>query len=306
MLVVTNTNDDGAGSLRQAIEAANTHPGADRITFDIPGSGPFTIAPNSPLPAITDPVTIDAESEPGYQNTPMVEINGANAGAGANGLTIVGGGSTVQGLAIDQFAGSGIVLTGPGGNQILADNIGAGVSGTAPMGNGNDGILIAGSASNVIGGPAGSGNIISANNGSGVEVSGAGASANVILGNLIGTDASGLKALGNRGDGVVIEGAPNNTIGGSTRNVISSNHGIGVQITGSGASGDQVTGNQIGTNVSGTPRLPNRTGIEIDSALRAANTIANNQGARVTISPAWGNTWAVRMARILHPRGRSR
>ncbi len=41
-LVVTNTNNTGAGSLRDAINCANSTPGHDTITFDIPGAGPHT------------------------------------------------------------------------------------------------------------------------------------------------------------------------------------------------------------------------------------------------------------------------
>ncbi|MBK8027312.1 MAG: hypothetical protein IPK19_39445 [Chloroflexi bacterium] len=36
---VTNTNTTGAGSLRNAIEAANVTPALDLIEFHIPGSG---------------------------------------------------------------------------------------------------------------------------------------------------------------------------------------------------------------------------------------------------------------------------
>jgi hypothetical protein len=46
---VTNTNDTGAGSLRQAILDANAAAGADTIVFAIPGSGVHTIAPASAL-----------------------------------------------------------------------------------------------------------------------------------------------------------------------------------------------------------------------------------------------------------------
>ena len=42
---VTNTNDSGAGSLRQAILDANASAGADLIDFSIPGAGVHTIAP---------------------------------------------------------------------------------------------------------------------------------------------------------------------------------------------------------------------------------------------------------------------
>ena len=63
--VVTNTNDSGTGSLRQAILNANANPGLDTITFDIPGTGVQTISPASALPTITDPVVIDGYTQPG-------------------------------------------------------------------------------------------------------------------------------------------------------------------------------------------------------------------------------------------------
>ena len=56
---VTNINDSGAGSLRQAITDANAAGGADTIDFNIVGSGVHTIVPASTLPLITGPVTID-------------------------------------------------------------------------------------------------------------------------------------------------------------------------------------------------------------------------------------------------------
>jgi hypothetical protein len=60
---VTNTNDAGAGSLRQAILDANANAGSDSITFAIAGSGVHTITPTTPLPAITDPVILDGYTQ---------------------------------------------------------------------------------------------------------------------------------------------------------------------------------------------------------------------------------------------------
>src|SRR6185312_13238884 len=113
---VFNTNDTGEGSLRQAISAANANQGAATIDFKIPGAGVQTIEPLSPLPAITNPVTIDGYSQPGSSpntNAPdqgnnavlLIELRGDQEGAGYGnqGLLISAGNSTIQGLVIDGF-----------------------------------------------------------------------------------------------------------------------------------------------------------------------------------------------------------
>src|SRR5947207_13675747 len=66
---VVNTSDSGLGSLRQALLDANAAPGADTITFNI-GSGHQVISPASALPDVTDPVTIDGTTQPGYAGSP--------------------------------------------------------------------------------------------------------------------------------------------------------------------------------------------------------------------------------------------
>ena len=68
--VVTNTNNSGTGSFRQAIDDANAHAAADTITFTIPGAGPHTIRPNPFLPAFTGQVTVDGYSQRGRLGLP--------------------------------------------------------------------------------------------------------------------------------------------------------------------------------------------------------------------------------------------
>ena len=66
--------------------------------------------------------------------------------------------------------------------------------------------------------------------------------------------------LGNLSNGVLISNASGNTVGGATsaaHNIISSNHGQGVNIQGAGSTGNLVTGNYVGTDVAGTSPLPN-------------------------------------------------
>src|SRR5437870_4363699 len=82
-LTVTNTLDSGSGSLRQAILDANANLGPDLITFQIPGPGTQMIVPLSALPAITDPVSIDGSTQPGFAGTPLIELRGTSAGGNA-------------------------------------------------------------------------------------------------------------------------------------------------------------------------------------------------------------------------------
>lgn len=80
--VVTNTNDSGPGSLREAINCANSNPGADLISFNIGGTPPFIISPATKLPAIIDDyTTIDGTTQPGYSLGDII-IDGINVDGG--------------------------------------------------------------------------------------------------------------------------------------------------------------------------------------------------------------------------------
>src|SRR5581483_3660295 len=105
--VVSNINDSGPGSLRQAIIDANAASGACVIDFNIADSGVQDIQLASALPDITNSVTIDGTSQPGYGGTPLIELNGAGAGSGVSGLTLAGPNITVVGLDINGFSGDG-------------------------------------------------------------------------------------------------------------------------------------------------------------------------------------------------------
>ncbi len=99
---------------------------------------------------------------------------------------------------------------------------------------------------------------------------------NTIEGNFIGTDVSGTNDLGNTGKGIRITNiAANNVIGGATasaRNLISGNDGDGIRIT-VGSLNNQVLGNYIGTDLTGTAELGNSGyGVLINSSA-VSNTI---------------------------------
>ena len=203
--------------------------------------------------------------------------------------------------------------TAPGQSNVVAGNrIGTTGSGAGPLGNGQDGVfLAAGAIGNLIGGtvPA-AGNVISANQSNGVDLFSA-ATANLVLGNRIGTDDSASFSLGNNNAGVMIDNASGNAIGGPTSttgrgagNVISGNRSSGLVISGAGAAGNLVQGNLIGTDGTGSQPLPNfTTGLTIDSASNnliggdqpgAGNVIAANRtfGVLVIGSNATGNQLA--------------
>jgi YVTN family beta-propeller protein len=190
-LIVTNVNDNGIGSLRYAMNYANSTIGVtDIITFSIPGYGPFTIQPHTALPIIIDPVIIDGYSQPGASATSpilLIEIDGTIAGLGSNGLTISSGSCTIKGIVINRFAGDGIQITNSGGNIILGNYIGVDVMGESPEGNSGNGIqIINGSSNNKIGGVNfGDGNLISGNKGAGISVLSSGATGNLITSNSI-------------------------------------------------------------------------------------------------------------------------
>jgi hypothetical protein len=257
---VTTTADSGAGSLRKALLDANGARGADVITFDLAGAGPHTIQPVSPLPPVTDPVTIDGTTQPGYAGQPLIELDGAEAGAGANGLWIIAPNCAVRGLAVNRFDGHGLRLEGGGFSEVAGNFIGVQPDGTNAPGNGRGGVLVLDSGGNTLGGTdPEDGNLISGNGGPGVTLSGAGSLFNTVQGNRIGTDLAGGRALPNAASGVLLEGgATGNLIGGAgagARNLISGNAGPGVEVN--AAAANLVQANYIGTDLAGAAALPN-------------------------------------------------
>ena len=254
---VLNTNDSGPGSLRQAILDSNGTPGSNTIAFAIE-TGHQVITLTSSLPTVTRQAVIDGATQPGFAGTPLIELNGNNLGA--SGLSINAAGCTVRGLDINRFNGYGIQLNN-NQNVIVGNYIGTDWMGTTTQGNTRDGVAV-NSAGNTIGGTtAALRNLIAANRGSGISISGPGARNNQVLGNYIGTDAGGTMPLANAGFGVLVNnGAFNNTIGGTLAgagNLIAGNTSDGVRIDSANATGNQLLGNFIGTNVMGTIALPN-------------------------------------------------
>lgn len=139
---VTNTGDAGAGSLRQAIIDSNaTTTEDDVIAFNIPGNGTHQIDLQSGLPSITDTVTIDGWTQPGFNGTPQIFLNGENAGA-SSGIIAQASGSTIRGIGIQNFEQNGILVNDASNLQIHGNYIGLGPNGIADAGNGQNGIAL--------------------------------------------------------------------------------------------------------------------------------------------------------------------
>ncbi len=301
---VTNTNDAGAGSLRQAINDANASAGFDTINFNIAPGGTQTIRPTSDrLPDITGPTLINGETQPGFTdtNTPIIEIDGSAflgaigafpAAAGYapspqmgfyyHGLRLVAtaAGSTVQGLVINNFTASGIKLgigeptfasgtNGPNNVTIQRNYIGTDITGTVAKGNGSFGD--ANGQSGLYGWRVNNtqylNNLVSANWVTAVNIRGGSSTNNTISGNKVGTDVTGNFALGNHRWGIyAIDG---NTV--IDNNVVSANgisnedNGVGLGID-ARVGGNTVTNNKVGTNAAGTTGLQHRTGATIGTA----------------------------------------
>ncbi len=290
--VVTQTGDGGAGSLRDALICSNLTPGLDTISFNIPGAGPHTIRPQSPLPEITDPVVIDGytqgtgtpdPSDDAYPNTSstgfngriLIELNGGDLEPGEDGLDIQAGGCTVRGLAVNGFlgyvdsgsdyvfGGGGIVLYEHGGNVIEGNLLGTDIQGKVSGANsfGVSVFYMKDEVPNRIGGTTPQArNVISGNDYSGVLIQENDDGGTAVEGNFIGTDVTGTEILGNGEAGVLIIHCGNNTIGGespSNANLLSGNRYSGVVFFFKQKTAYEIQGNFIGTGFTATEAIGN-------------------------------------------------
>ncbi len=301
---VTNTSDAGAGSLRQAITSANSNPmDADNIVFNIPTSDPnynattgvYTITLASLLPTVNSvSVSIDGTTQPGSSNPygPEICINSTTNLYYA--LCFPFSGGVVKSLIINGFQ-NGIVLTTystyPSGSCTISNcYIGVNHDGSAAISNGNGIVLYDGVANNTI-----SNNLISGNTTAGLLVQRS--NGNIIQGNKIGCDRTGMFAISNY-YGVAIDSSASNTIGGNTSaesNIISGNAYAGIGINSNISYNNSIKGNYIGININGAARtdtIPNYYGIAINdsynntiggSTAGERNIISGNPGGGISI-----------------------
>jgi hypothetical protein len=280
----------------------------DTIVFDpamFPPASPATIDIYSVLPSLdTGNDTIDGSS------VGVIVSGGGNWAFNCFHIQMLSGGNTIKGLqisncytAVDVWGHHNTIGgSGPGeGNVISGSRVGVALNqawSNSVKGNfiGTDaahnitGVIISAAEDNTIGGSGpGEGNVISGNEAWGIAMEFL-SHGNRVMGNYIGTDAAGAAAVPNWGGVLMVPyvlGGPSaNTIGGSgpgEGNVISGNEGRGIQIGGS-CEGNNIVGNYIGSDATGTAAVPNgEEGVLIDGA--EANTIGGS-------SPGEGNVIA--------------
>ena len=205
------------------------------------------------------------------------DVSGNTIGGTAPGAGNVVAGNALNGIEIAAGTGTTERLDGSTvqGNLLLGNKIGTDASGNSGIGNAQNGVFLDASPANTIGGTvAGAGNLIAANGLSGVALIGSSSSGNLLLGNKIGTNTTGLLALGNALDGVLLTDASSNSLGGTASgagNLISGNGGNGIDIkssAGNVATGNVIQGNTIGTDATGTSVLSNADdGVSISASV---------------------------------------
>jgi photosystem II stability/assembly factor-like uncharacterized protein/Leucine-rich repeat (LRR) protein len=255
--VVTNNNDSGFGSLREAIICANDTPGADTISFSLSGFPPYIIQLETDLPVITDDSTvIDASSQPNWSLGDIIidgeDIPFNGPGGWGKEIGIQGAHCSIYGLWIRNFRRG---LT-----------IGYQVSGGGPT--------------NI--GAAGKGNVFTNNSEGAIIVFRGRLTAK---GNIIGLEPDGITAAGNRSGLYFVNVGDGSIIGGNDpgdRNTISANTLNAIQMQ-SCCSNISIIGNYIGTDTSGTLNRGNGSyGIQIinaDSLIVRDNILSGNNRA---------------------------
>lgn len=306
ILLVTTTDPTGPGSLSEQINIANQRPGPDVINFAIPGNGPFTIpvAFTGQIPMVTDPVSIDATSQPGYSGIPLVELDGPSD-PGSVTLFIDADNAEIRGFLINTRGTAVFIGSGRSGITIKQNRIGLDHGGELSQITPFVGIQAL-NTSNLIIGASGEGNIIAAS--VGISLNAISNSISV-KGNLIGTNAAGTIGLG--GDAQVGLSAPginlqsqlfNSQIGGTGpgEGNLFSGHRVGLSITGDN---NVIEGNKFGTDHSGTSPIQYRS----PSSPKNAILLFGNHNAIGGNSPESGNTFAfldlpVRVAGLVNGR----
>ena len=222
----------GDCTLRAAIQTANVNPGKDTITFDL-DQILARLQPSTALPAITEAVVIDGWSAPAANpetGRPVVEIDGAKvpiSDPGSHGgsirvvrpygLDVRAPNSEIRGLAIHGFPTVQLGLTGADSTLVQGNYLGLDSLGKDTLAMAIVGLYVQNTIQATIGGATAKTRNTISGNWTGVLLTGSRSIANLVHGNYIGSDPSGLAVLGNEANGVLVTanqvlGAADNTL----------------------------------------------------------------------------------------------
>ncbi|MFA4851524.1 MAG: NosD domain-containing protein, partial [Bacteroidales bacterium] len=158
-------------------------------------------------------------------------------------------------------------------NPLIGNYIGTNAIGTASLPNATGICMDASSNHNLI-----QNNLLSGNVSYGIFIVTTGTNYNEVKGNLIGTNAAGTDTIPNDIGLVIAGGARYNIIGGINsldKNIISGNRYDGIEMADQKTDSNQVIGNYIGTDITGTLKIPNSIGIGVATNPKH-NLISNN------------------------------
>jgi hypothetical protein len=287
---VTNTSSDvnTSGSLPWAVQQSNATPGHNTIDFNIPGSGVQVINLNA-IQYISNPVTIDGTSQPGYNGTPLISVQGNSSVSTLFFVTSGSAGSIIEGLDMYNFTANAITLIAGSNGDLIQNNwmgfyinpsgqvqlnSALGYQFTSDIGIQTSGNTV---RNNVMSGVY---NAVSIGEDPAKPWSGIVYSGNSITANFIGTDPSGTTAqgYGNQSDAIFLgSGCQGNFLG--PNNVMSGAlHGI--EINAPSVTGNVIFQNKIGTDVSGNHAIPNTDGIDLTNGAHG-NTIGGPFGGNI-------------------------
>lgn len=289
VITVTSTANSGPGTLRQAILDSNASSNAETIAFNLGPAGgcPYEIVPDTALPAVTSPLTIDGFTQPGsapnsrfdrYDGTHCVVLRG-DVAQGLRLRPAANQAMAVRGLAFQRFSAAAIDVDGAGRATIQGNTFGVTTNALLPAAFAGDAIAISGTTGSYVGGTdAESINLIGNAAGTGLRL--AGCSACAARNNLIGVKVDGHSDLGNGVGVLAVDGD-----GAITDNVIGHSGTQGLRIEGAAAS-YTVMSNQVGIakvflpdNLTRRPAPNGTNGIRLVAGIEhrvSSNRIAHN------------------------------
>jgi hypothetical protein len=304
------TNVDGTSGLANQGDGINVwgapdtiiggaSPAARNVISDNKGMGETTGGNPGSESEINTVFSDNFSIEGNYIGTDVTGTLGLGFGPSDTGIKIDGGagwtiGGTTSGAGnlISVHGVAGIIAGSATGAVIQGNFIGTDYSGTFQAGSQSYGIALGGCSNCLIGGSGSAArNLISASN---IGIDFATCENSTIAGNFIGTAASGIGphpwgiggSLGNAAGIVISAGSTFNIIG--PGNVIADSEFAGVQITDSGTTNNVVSGNFIGTDVTGTIGQANYVGVQIENGA-GNNTIGGTPAGAGNVIAFNGN-----------------